>query len=79
MCKAEEFKKDPAGPRSGSSLLAKSVTFVGLPPSTSPDSSPVSTQSIVSSASLHLTHRTKYFSHPYKYFFFNSIVNCLAF
>ena len=30
-------------------MLGKSVTFVGLPPSTSPDSSPVSTQSIVSS------------------------------
>ena len=60
VCKSEQFKKDimkaghQGGNGNGSVILGKSVTFAGLPPSTSPDSSPVSTPSIVSSMIQHL-------------------------
>ena len=53
VCKAEDLKKDPKPGNGSGGLLGKSVTFVGLPPSTSPDSSPVSTLSIVSSQFQH--------------------------
>ena len=53
VCKTEDLKKDPKPGNGSGGLLGKSVTFVGLPPSTSPDSSPVSTLSIVSSMFQH--------------------------
>ena len=48
VCKSEGLKTTI--PLKGPALFSKSVKFVGLPPSTSPDSgSPISTHSFVSS------------------------------
>jgi hypothetical protein len=58
VCKADDLKRDPKPGTGG--LLGKSVTFVGLPPSTSPDSSPVSTLSIVSRVFIKFTKITFY-------------------